>query len=358
MNARHSAIAALVLVGTAVLPGCGVGEASLSVTAGLPEAAPVPVEVALPQRADVFATYRATSALESDADAPVLARVPGEVVEVLAEEGQHVRAGQALARLDGERLRLEMLEALAQVEQRRGELQRYADLAGRGLVSEAMYEGLRYDVAALQANYERKKLNYEYSSIRAPFAGIVSSRDIKLGQNVTAGSVTFRVTDDSELRADLQVPQGELGKFAAGLDADVTVDSAPGARFPATIARISPTIDKENGTFRATVQVDNHNGALVPGMFARFTVAYEKHENALLVPESALVREDDETVVYVVTDGEVERRAVGTGIVADGRVEVLSGLGDGEEVVVLGHAGLREGSKVLASRINQDGLAG
>ncbi len=199
----------------------------------------------------------------------MLARVAGEVVELFAEEGDFVASGQPLARLDGERLRLEMLAARAEMEQRRKELARYTELAGRGLVSKAMFEDLKYDAEALEATYELKKLNYEYATIRAPIAGIVSMREIKLGQNVPANATTFRVTDNRKLVAYLQIPQSELVKFAAGHTATVEVDSAPGLAFPATIARISPTIDTRNGTFRATAYVDNHDGALVPGMFAR-----------------------------------------------------------------------------------------
>ena len=93
-------------------------------------------------------------------------------------------------------------------------------------------------------------------------------------------------------------------------------------------------------------------------MFARFTIAYERHANALLIPSNAVVNEDDETSVYVVTNGAVSRRTVETGIATDGRVEILNGLAGDEEIVVVGHSGLRDGSKVLASNTTQDSYAG
>jgi membrane fusion protein, multidrug efflux system len=358
MTAADRIFAILVLAGSAALPGCGVGEASMAEADDVRAATPVPVEVSYPVRADIYATYRATTTLESDADAPALARVPGEVIEVLAEEGMRVREGQVLARLDGERLRLEMLAAQADLEKARKELQRYTDLASRGLVSAAMFDGLRYDLDALQASYELKKLNYDYSSIRAPISGVVSSREIRLGQNVTANAVAFRITDNSELVAYLQIPQSELAKFSRGHTATIQVDSSPHASFAATIVRISPTIDMRNGTFRATAYVDNPDGDLVAGMFARFTIAYEKHEAALLIPESALVVEDDEIAVYVVNDGEVTRRIVETGIASGAQIEVLNGLSDDDEIVVIGHSGLRDGSKVLASNREPDSFTG
>jgi membrane fusion protein (multidrug efflux system) len=349
---------AMALSTIAVLSGCGTGEASASDAEEVRAATPVPVEVAMPARTDIYATYHATTTIESDADAPVLARVAGEVVQILVEEGERVAGGQVLARLDGERLRLEMLAAGANLEQARKELARYTDLAQRGLVSAAMFDGLKYDVDALQATYALAKLNYDYSEIRATIGGVVSSRDIKLGQNIEVNDIAFRVTDTSELVAYLQIPQSELAKFSAGHSASLRVAAMPEASFDATIARISPTIDVRNGTFRATAFVDNADGHLVPGMFARFTVAYEKHESALVVPLDAIVEEDDETSVYVVADGAVMRRIVATGIVSNNQIEVLSGLADYETIVVIGHSGLRDGSKVLASTREVDSYSG
>jgi len=351
-------ITSTIVFSAALLQACGVGEASNSTAEEIQAAMPVPVEVTFPLREDIYATYQATATIASDIDAPVLARVKGEVVQLLVEEGDWVLQGQALARLDGERLRLDMLAAKANLNKARKESDRYSDLARRGLVSESMFDGLKYDVAALQASYELKKLKYDYSEIRAPISGVVSSRDIKLGQNVSANSVVFRITDTAELVAYLQIPQADLAKFSAGHSARLRVDSMPGTEFAATIVRISPTIDTRNGTFRATTFVDNKDGYLVPGMFARFTVSYEMHEDVLTVPSDAIVEEDDEMTVYVVADGEVTRRIVTTGISANGQVEILSGLAEEEEIVVVGHSGLRDGSKVLASKTAPDSLTG
>ncbi len=340
------------------LSGCGTGEASVVNNDELEAAMPVPVEVTSPFRADIYATYRVTATVFSDSDAPAIARVGGQVVELLVEEGDRVERGQVLARLDGERLRLEMLSARANLEQARKEYERNLDLHERGLISAAMFEGLKFDLDALRATYELRKLNYDYSRIRAPIAGIVATRDVKPGQNLVASTVAFRITDTSELQAELQIPQSELVKFEAGHPAVLTVDSMPDSEFPASIARISPTIDVRNGTFRATAVIDNRAGHLAPGMFARFSIAYEKHEDALLVPTDAVVLEDEQASVFVVVDGEVTRRIVTTGISAEGRVEILDGLDGSEIVVVEGHSGLKSGSKVLASTRKRDSFAG
>ncbi len=358
MKPSTTVLATLALASLVSLSGCETGVASVNDAETIRAATPVPVEVAQPARLDIYATYDATATITSDADAPVIARVAGEVVELLVEEGDVVEAGQVLARLDGERLRLEMLAAKANLEQARKEYKRNIDLHKRGLISTSMFEGLQYDLEALEATFKLKALNYDYSNIRATIAGVVSAREVKPGQNVAVNDVAFRITDTAELVAYLQIPQAQLPKFQAGHSATLTVASMPDTDFPASIARISPTIDTRNGTFRATAVIDNSDHRLAPGMFGRFTISYEMHEAALVIPAAALLDEDDLTSVYVVSDGEVVRRTVETGIETDGKIEILGGLGEDDIVVVVGHSGLRDGSKVLASNNFQDSFSG
>ena len=349
MKAFTSIIVLLALAAT--LAGCGVGEASVSDAEAVQAATPVPVEVAQPYRANVRATYAATATIGSDSDAPAVARASGVVIELLVEEGEMVAKGQVLARLDGERLRLEMLAAKASLEQARTEFRRNVDLHSRGLISASMFDNLKYDLQALEANYELKKLNFGYAAIRAPIAGVVASRAIKPGQHLAINDVAFRITDTRELLA-------YLPNFTAGHEASVEVASMPGTRFPATIARISPTIDTRNGTFRATAVIDNGDGELAPGMFGRFRIDYEEHVNALVVPQGALIGEDDESAVYVVENGEVLRRTVQTGIESNGMIEILDGLNETDVIVVVGHSNLRDGSKVLASSDHPNSFTG
>lgn len=358
MNTVRPAISILAIAVFATLTGCGVGEARVADQAAMTAATPVPVETAQPFRSDIYASYKATATITSDADAPVVARASGELVELLVEEGDTVEAGQVLARLDGRRLRLEMLAAKADLAQASKAYTRNIDLHERGLISASMFEGLKFDLAALEANYKLKQLNYDYSNIRATIGGVVSAREIRPGQSVNAGDVAFRITDTNELLADLQIPQSQLSKFRAGQAATLEVAAMPGTEFQASIIRISPTVDARSGTFRATVLIQNKDGDLAPGMFGRFTIAYEEHADALLIPAVALLDDDDQTTVYVVSDGEVIRRTVRTGIEANGKIEILDGLSEDEQVVVVGQGGLHDGSRVLASNTLADSASG
>ncbi|MGH8167098.1 MAG: efflux RND transporter periplasmic adaptor subunit [Woeseiaceae bacterium] len=341
-----------------VLPACGTGEASVA-ESGEPEAVmPLPVEVALPQTADIYEIYETTTTIGPDAEAAVLARVPGEVVEILVEEGDRVEQGQILARLDGERLRLQMLQAKASLDMTTREYERFVSLRERGLVSASALESLKFDVDALTASYELMRLNYNYTKIRAPISGVISNRTVKPGTHVGIGAPVFGIAETSKLVAYLHIPQVELARIETGDEAIVHVDAMPGHEFRATLARISPTIDARNGTFRATVYIDNEEGLLAPGMFTRFRIACEKHAGALLVPSRAVVQEDNDHVVYVVTDGAASRRRVTAGIESGGMTEILTGLDADDQIVVTGQASLRDGSKVLASNRASDNVTG
>ncbi len=344
------AAGAIALLLSSVLAGCNAGHAE-SVAVEEPPA-PLPVMVVSPEVRDIYATYQTTATIASDAEAPILARVAGEVIEILVEEGDTVTQGQVLARLDGDRLRLEMQRARAEYERASREYERTMNLHERNLVSTAAFEGLLFDRDMAKASYELKRLEYEYTAIRATIPGVVSAREVKVGTNVATGEEVFRITDTAELVAYLNIPQTELSKFAAGHRVIVAVDSAPGEEFGATVARISPTIDTSSGTFRATVFVDNDAGELAPGMFGRFTIAYEKHADAIVIPASAAVREDNELIVYVVEDGSAVRRPIRPGILSDGLLEVVGGLDAHDSIVLSGQSRLRDGSRVLASAVS------
>jgi len=343
-------VSTLFIAGVAsVLTACGVGVASPADNHAPAATAPLPVQVIMPRSAEIFAKYHTTATISSDADAPIPARVAGEVIEILVEEGDWVEKGEVLARLDGERLRIEAKQARANLEKTSREYERFTNLHERGLVSTAALDDMKFEMDALSAHNELKKLDYSYTAIRASISGVVSARHVKTGQHINTGDITFRVTNPSELVAYLQIPQNELSRFAVGNQANVQVDSMPGADFVATIRRISPTIDARNGTFRASAYIENDDGLLAPGMFGRFEVAYEKHSEAIVIPAAAVLEEDNVSVVYVVEDGTAVRKVVTTGIEEDGQLEILTGLAGNEQIIVTGQNSLRDGSKVLAS---------
>lgn len=333
-----------VALSAAVLSGCGRGEASEGVVAETPRE--IPVAVAPAMVGDALARHSGSTYLEADEEASVAARAGGEVTRILVEEGEAVRAGQVLATLDGDRLRLQMDQAKAALDKLRSTYRRNVALHERGLVAQGSFENLRFEMEALDSAYQLARLQYSYTEIRAPIGGVVSSRDVTVGTTVREGDVLFRITDMDNLVAYVHVPQRELHRFEADQAARLQMSAWPDETFPATVTRISPTVDPESGTFRITLAVPAAEGKLRPGMFGKLDIVYEIHEDALMVPAEAVLAEDMEEAVFVIDEGIARRREVTTGLNSDGRIEVLSGLSPGERVVVVGQNGLKDGSPV------------
>ena len=321
------------------------------------ETPPIPVEISKPVRGDMLAVYSGTAPIEAYAEADVIAKVDGEVREVLVEEGDEVRADQVIARLDGDRLRLELNESEARLRKMQRDFERNKDLRSKGLLSEGDFEKLQYDLEALQASYNLASLELDYTQIRAPISGVISERYIKLGNTISVGDRLYRVTSLDPLVAYLHVPEREYRQIAAGQPVGLAVDALDGPPIVATVTRVSPVIDPVTGTFKITIEIRDEQRRIKPGMFARVGVVYDTQVNALQVPRSALVEDLGETSVFVVEDGVAVRRAVETGISNRGMVEIISGLSDDDEVITVGQVGLQPDSRVEVINATEASLA-
>lgn len=310
------------------------------------QAPAVPVEVAIAGRADIVSTYSGTAAVEAFAEATVIAKVGGELREILVEEGDDVQAGQLLARLDGDRLRLAQAQAAANLQKLRRDFQRNQDLKDKSLISTGDFEKIQYEMEALEAAYKLTSLEVSYTEIRAPIDGVISERFVKNGNTIDVNAKLFQVTSLDPLVAYLHVPEREYRRISQGMPAAVEIDALGGARYDASIARISPVVDPATGTFKITVEVSDPARRLKPGMFARIGIVSAVHADALQIPRGAIIDEGGESSVFIIDNGIAKRRSIRTGLTANGRVEILDGLSGTEQIIVVGQTGLRDGSRV------------
>jgi membrane fusion protein (multidrug efflux system) len=304
------------------------------------------VEVATATRGDIFAVYSSTAPIEAFAEAQVIAKVGGEVVEIRVEEGERVEAGQVLAKLDGDRLRFEMQQAEANLRKLERDYERNLDLKKRGIISQGDFDKILYEMEALKATFNMARLELGYTEIRAPIDGVVAERFIKVGNTLAVNAPTFHITSLEPLVAYLHVPEREYRHLQPGQTVTLQVDALRGSTFEGIVARISPVIDPATGTFKATIEIDDPTERLRPGMFGRVEIVYDSHADALQIPRSAIVEEAGDSIVYVVEEDTAERRVVKTGYASGGRIEILDGISDTERFVLVGQAGLRPGSKV------------
>jgi membrane fusion protein (multidrug efflux system) len=274
-----------------------------------------------------------------------VAKSSGIAMAVLAEEGQHVKAGQALVRLDADRARLQAAQSAAQVRKLEANYQRSMQLAAQQMVSANDLDQLKYDLANARAVNNLANLELSYTNVVAPISGVIASRSIKTGNFVQINTPIFRIVDDSRLEVTLNVPEREIATLKAGQPVQLQVDALPGRTFEGAVDRVAPVVDSGSGTFRVICAFAG-GSALQPGMFGRIKIDYDQRANALVIPRVALLDDQGTPAVYAVRKGKAVRVPVKTGYTDGEWTEVRSGLKLGEAVVTAGKVALRDGSAV------------
>jgi len=306
----------------------------------------IPVEVSKVVKGDVSAYFTGTASLEAENEARVVAKVGGVVEQIFVEEGEKVKTDQILAKLDDDRLALDLAEAEARLKQLDNEFQRNQELFQKSIISTDIFERIKSDFEMQKTKVEMARLMKNYTSIRAPFNGVIAERMIKVGNMVPQDQPCFRITDFDPLLAILHAPEKEMKKLQNRQQAILEVDALPMEKFTGKILRISPVVDSQTGTFKVTVAVSDPQGILKPGMFSRVRIVYDVHGDTLLLPKDAILTEGNESVVFLVKNNTVHRKVIETGYVNTTHTEVTSGLQEGDIVVQTGIGGLKDGSKV------------
>ena len=314
-----------------------------SLAAQAPE---VPVVVAEVQRGVVEAYYEGSTNLTAAEEAVVVARTRGVVEAVFAEEGDVVQAAQPLAQLETERLALELARSQAQLDRLEAAYERAKRMFEARMISPNDYDDAKFAYEGERTNLRLREYELKEATIRATIDGAVTRRHIKVGHTLNQNAPAFEMKRLDAIEAELNVPEREIGNIRPGQYARVRVDALPDERFEGEVARVAPEVDPTSGTFRVTVTLTNEERRLKPGMFARVDVRVDRRPNALLTPLAAVVARRDNSSLFVVDGGIVERRAVTTGYVSDGKIEIVSGADEGEWVVTIGQEGLRNGVRV------------
>lgn len=306
----------------------------------------VPVEIARVTVGPIDAAYRGTATLEAQDEAVVMAKTVGVIEQVLVEEGQRVRKGQVLARLETERLRLEAARAKAEADKARENFERNTRIYEKNLISKELYDQSRFALDAARAAYELAQLTLYESEIRAPFDGVVSARYIKLGNAIQPNTAAFKVTQMDTLHAHIYVPERDIRKLAPRQTATMALDAWPDKLFTGSILRVNPVVDASTGTVKVTVAMAPGQPELKPGMFGRIEILYDRRDAAVLVPKDAVLTEDAAQSVFVVAGGKAQRRSIKVGYSDSRHYEVLEGLKSGDEVVTTGQANLKDDARV------------
>lgn len=373
MGPRRTARFAAILLATVALGAC-----KRAGDAGEQPSAPEPITLApenvakvtertLQAGPDVSGTLRAKRA------AALRAEVGGTVLEVLAEAGEKVRPGQALARVDDATLRDALAAARSGVVAARNAVQvaeanakRARTLAEAGALAEqqaeqaeAALEGARAQLADARARLAASEQQVSKARVRAPFAGVVSERQVSVGDIVAPGAPLFTVIDPGRLQLEASVPAAQVALAQRGSRVDFTVTGFERA-FQGEIERVNPAVDPATGQVRIYVDVNNDGGELISGLYAQGRVAAES-STCPSAPAAAVDESSEPPTVMRVTGGKVERVAVEVSLRDDvaGAVGFRSGVKEGD-LLVLGsaRATLAEGAPVRIAQPQGAAAAG
>jgi membrane fusion protein (multidrug efflux system) len=431
--------AATGLLSTLLLTACSQtpGGSADAAGPGVKEREIPPIRPCVVERREMVSVLDATSRLVSEREVELYPELPGLAVEVMVEEGDSVRQGDLLARLDhrdedldkrdAEVALKEAKDALVvaelAVEEALGALedaaraarqaekdydrdeQLYESTSSVSPLSQAQLEArllerdnARYaeDLAKImvrrrklersaaetgiersQVSLDRAIRNRQKKDFVAPFDGVISRRNIRVGDSSGTSEPAFVLTDTTNLRAEFSRPQEELDLFArlgAGnghgeeLSIQATAEAYPGRVFEGYVERISPTIDADSGQFRVVARLretdagETRGRELLPGMLVRMEIVTDRHPDALVVPKRALRREGERRYVLVVQDLEtgptLERVDVDEAFEDDDSVEIVPRPGHtldvGDTVVMIGSRDLREGDPVRIDQVSEE----
>lgn len=354
------------LVLTLVLAGCGGGgDAQQTAQAGQggqgggpgggmgggpggPGSRVTVVEVQPVARGSIARQVTVTGTVEPVRVVGVNSQLGGAVNRVQVQEGDRVGSGAILARMDSREIESQLAAAQASFEVAKAAYERAEQLRERRVITLPEYERERTAYAAAQAQVEQLQTRVGFATVRSPVSGVVTEKNVESGDIVGNNARLFTIADVSELVARVGVSELDVVELRQGDPVTITLDAFPNRELRGRIRRIFPGADPTTRLVPVEVVFDAQSAQLArPGFLARVTFDLATSENVLLLPVQAVLGAQGSQAVFVV-DGEnrAQRRQVSTGLTSRGRVEIVSGLTEGDPVIVIGNNNLREGMTV------------
>lgn len=308
---------------------------------------PSPVEVVTVARGTLARTTTVAGILEPLRTVGVNAQLSGSLLSVNAEEGNYVREGQTLARIDARELEAQVKSAEASLEFAQSSATRSDELWRQKIITASEYERDRAALAAAQATLEQLKTRLGYAVIRSPISGVVTEKRLEAGDIVSPQTRLFSVADVSMLVSRVMVSELEVSLLKTGAAVDVTVDALGGARVQGRIRRVFPSADSATRLVPVEVALTGSSlSQLRPGYTIRSTFRLGTRDDVLIIPTRAVMGPAGARAVVAVRQGRAERRIVRVGPDIEGTTQVLEGLSLGDTVIVAGQALLRDGAPV------------
>lgn len=307
--------------------------------------AAVPVITAPVERRAINAGIQAIGTANANEAVNVTAKSTNIVTAIRFSDGESVTTGQVLVELDRGQASADLAAAEAAFEESRSQFNRSRDLVASQAVSKSQYEQIEATMKSNEARVAAAQARLEDTYIRAPFNGHVGLRRISLGALINPGTVITTLDDTSTIKVDFAVPEGYVSQLRTGQTVSANTAAWPGRVFSGKVVSIDSRVDQATRAVMVRATVPNRDAALKPGMFLTVSVAPDS-EPVLVIPEQALVPEQARQFVYVLQGERVAKREVLLGRREPGFVEITSGLGPGDKVVIEGTLKLSDGAAI------------
>jgi RND family efflux transporter MFP subunit len=307
----------------------------------------IPVSITTVEKKIIDDNLSLTGSIAANSDVLVVSETQGRITSVNVRVGQQVGAGTVLCQVDDEYKRAALLAAEAAYDKAKKDFDRFQALAKDGSVTAAQLDGglLALRSAEAQAITARRQL--KDTRVTAPIAGLVSAKMVEQGATLAPGSPVANLVDVSSLKVKLSLAERDAFRIKVGEKVKITTDVYPGVSFTGTVENISAKADDAH-TYPAEIRVQNSKtNPLRAGMFARVGFATASNEPQVVVPREALVGSVRDAQVYVIEGDVAHLRPIVVGAEIDGMLTVVSGVRDGEHVVVNGQNNLRDGASVV-----------
>jgi len=288
----------------------------------------------------------ATGTLYSNETVVITAEIAGKVTEIFFHEGQKITAGQVLLKLDQSILSAERDRAQANFNLSEANIKRAELLLQEQAISERerdeAFAQWRLDEATLRLT----EAQLAKTVIRAPFSGLLGLHRISIGEYLQPGEAIVTLDNLDPIKVDFRVPEVFAYQLKVGQKIQMNVDAVPGRSFAGQVYAIDPQIDINGRSVLLRAKVEQREGPLRPGMFARVTLVLEERPQALMIPEEALIPKGEQQTVFKVVEGKVVPAVVKTGLRTRGQVEIVQGLEAGDTVITAGQIKVRPGMSV------------
>ncbi|NIA13633.1 MAG: efflux RND transporter periplasmic adaptor subunit [Nitrospiraceae bacterium] len=304
------------------------------------------VEVAVLATSDVDDRLVLTGRVEPWQDIISSAEVAGRIEAQSVQEGDFVRAGQALIRIDTRALQARLRQAEAAQRLAIQELERIQSLSRKNITTAQNLDRMRAERDMSAADLELVRIQIEKSVLKSPIDGIIDTLFKDQDEFTDTGSALMRIVQVHKVKVRVGIPERDVAYFAKGDSVTVTLDALQGREFPGKIHCIGTTAEAATLTFIAEIEVDNAEGAIKPGMIARATLVRRTFPDSIVVPIFAVLSVENERFVFVENDGVAEGRRIEIGVLASDKVQVVDGLSAGDRLIVVGQRDLRPGDRV------------